>query len=58
HEYARTVEEIKCLDPYNNVQAEATTKKVFKDVYGLPDTYRWKTEYDSSYNMNPDGTWK
>ncbi|GCC30383.1 hypothetical protein chiPu_0008832 [Chiloscyllium punctatum] len=59
-EYARAVEELKCEDgTYNNLKAARETfKKVPKDVYGKPDTYRWKTEYDSSYNINPDGTWK
>ncbi|XP_043553493.1 uncharacterized protein LOC122553566 isoform X1 [Chiloscyllium plagiosum] len=55
-EYARAVEELKCEDgTYNNLKAARDTfKKVPKDVYGKPDTYRWKTEYDSSYNINPD----
>ncbi|XP_062904322.1 uncharacterized protein LOC134346664 isoform X5 [Mobula hypostoma] len=43
------------VSPYSNLQLSSETpKRIPKDVYGEPDTYRWKTEYDSSYNINPD----
>lgn len=55
-DYARRIEELNCeVSPYSNFQQSSETpKRIPKDIFGEPDTYRWKTEYDSSYNINPD----